>query len=431
MDEIKVCAYCGTEYPANRQTCPLCGMNDAEARKARDQAELEYAGRSASSAPAEEAPHTKDRRRKGGARVAPRKKRGKDRIPTWMTVLICIILAIALFIGIVFAVTSIKSIINAKTPTLDEADPVVSLPDQDQTNDNQDDEANSDDTTDIKPNDDDTTTLDNQTDQSDNPDNNDQQNTVACTSLSINYSDVTLNKAGDSFTITAKVLPDNCTEEVVWSSSDDAICSVENGKVVAVDGGTATITATCGEKTISCIVRCDFAHTGAGANTSSGNYSLSSTDFTLFSAGETTTLTVSGAGSETVTWSSSDDSVATVSSSGTVKAVGSGTATITASVGGKSLNAIVRCNFRDTNVQTPPENTTETGSVTLSHTDVTISAGESFTLSVTGASNATYSTSNAAVCTANGSTITGVASGTATITVNAGGQQLSCIVRVK
>lgn len=36
MDEIKVCAYCGTEYPATRQTCPLCGMNEAEAQKARE-----------------------------------------------------------------------------------------------------------------------------------------------------------------------------------------------------------------------------------------------------------------------------------------------------------------------------------------------------------------------------------------------------------
>ena len=124
MDEIKVCAYCGTEYPATRQTCPLCGMNEAEAQKAREEADF---GTAAPPAAGHSAPVPKGGRKKGGARVA-KKQRGADRIPTWMTVLICIILAIALFIGIVFAVTSIRSMVSAKTPNLPAGDDVVSLP---------------------------------------------------------------------------------------------------------------------------------------------------------------------------------------------------------------------------------------------------------------------------------------------------------------
>lgn len=438
MDEIKVCAYCGTEYPATRQTCPLCGMNEAEAQKAREEADF---GTAAPPAVGHSAPVPKGGRKKGGARVA-KKQRGADRIPTWMTVLICIILAIALFIGIVFAVTSIRSMVSVKTPNLPAGDDVVSLPGAtddlngqgtapDQNPDTPLDPDQDPDASDnIEPNNAGTGDTSNPADSTD----------VLCTSLGINYSDVTLKEAGESFTITPRVLPENCTEEVVWTSSDASICAVEDGKVVAIDGGTATITATCGEKTASCIVRCDFAHTGNGAASTSGSYSLSSTDFTLFSAGETATLTVSGASGQGVTWSTSNASVATIDGSGTVKAVGPGTATVTASVGGKTLSCIVRCSFTASNANTPPADTTEStgtsGSYSLSSTDVTISPGESFTLSVTDSSgaavsSANYGTSNAAVCTANGSSITGVASGTATVTVSVGGQQLSCIVRVK
>lgn len=436
MDEIKVCAYCGTEYPSARPSCPLCGMNDAEAHRAREEAGFDAdLPKAASAAPAQPAADgRRSRRKKGGARVA-KKPRGKDRIPTWMTVLICIILSIALFIGIVFAVTSIRSMIREKTPTLPEDNQgAVSLPGQeDQTTGDQtpeDDPTTPDDTT---------PTVGSDDPQTPEPDSTDAD-AVLCTNLSINYSDVTLKEAGESFTITPRVLPEDCTEQVVWSSSDPAICAVDAGKVVAVDGGTATITATCGEKTASCIVRCDFAHTGAGTVSAAGDYALSSTDFTLFSAGETAALQVSGASGKTITWSSSNAAVASVSGSGTVQAVGPGTATITATVDGTTLSCIVRCSFSassSSGAATPPAGTTETaGSYSLSSTDVTISPGESFTLSVldasgNAASGASYGTSNAAVCTANGSSITGLASGTATVTVSVGGQQLSCIVRVK
>lgn len=103
---------------------PLCGMNEAEAQKAREEADF---GTAAPPAVGHSAPVPKGGRKKGGARVA-KKQRGADRIPTWMTVLICIILAIALFIGIVFAVTSIRSMVSAKTPNLPAGDDVVSLP---------------------------------------------------------------------------------------------------------------------------------------------------------------------------------------------------------------------------------------------------------------------------------------------------------------
>lgn len=419
MDDIQVCAYCGTEYPASRRHCPLCGMDAEEAKKALEQADLSTAAAAEVMADMPHAePHpVKNKRKKGGARVAKR----SDRVPTWMTVLICIILAIALFVGVVLAVISFSSTKEPTNPV--QTDQNLSLPGEDQQNPDTD---NSSDQTDHDLQNPSDTTPDDSNTVVTTP-------TVACTALSINHSDVSLKEAGESFVIQVTMQPENCTEEVVWTVEDPEICSVDNGTVVALDGGTTTITVTCGNQTASCIVRCNFPHTGAAANGSSGNYTLSSEDMTLFSAGETAQLTLNSAAGETVTWSSSNEGVATVNASGKVTAVDGGTATIKATVNGKTLSCIVRCNFKTVNAA--PSNTAETGNgYHLSHEDVTLSIGESFTLNAVDAvgqtaSGAVYSSSNDAVCTIRGATITAVGSGTATVTVTVGGSTMKCIVR--
>ena len=50
--------------------------------------------------------------------------------------------------------------------------------------------------------------------------------------------------------------PENTTDDldVIWSSSDESIISVENGKLTAKKAGTATITAKVGDQTISCTI---------------------------------------------------------------------------------------------------------------------------------------------------------------------------------
>ena len=64
-------------------------------------------------------------------------------------------------------------------------------------------------------------------------------------------SNITLDKTelslsiGDSETLTATIEPDNATNKTVtWSSNNEAVATVENGKVTAVKEGTATITVT-------------------------------------------------------------------------------------------------------------------------------------------------------------------------------------------
>lgn len=67
---------------------------------------------------------------------------------------------------------------------------------------------------------------------------------IEVTSVSLNKSSLAL-EIGESETLTATVLPSNATDKsVTWTSSDQAVAMVANGKVTAVGSGIATITAT-------------------------------------------------------------------------------------------------------------------------------------------------------------------------------------------
>ena len=61
---------------------------------------------------------------------------------------------------------------------------------------------------------------------------------------------------GESETLTATILPNNATDKTVtWTSSDQAVATVANGKITAIGSGNATITATTSNgKTATCIV---------------------------------------------------------------------------------------------------------------------------------------------------------------------------------
>ena len=76
---------------------------------------------------------------------------------------------------------------------------------------------------------------------------------VPATSISL-ASDAETVDAGDTVTLTATVLPENSTDEVIWTSSDDTVATVEDGVVTGVKAGTATITATAGDKTATCTI---------------------------------------------------------------------------------------------------------------------------------------------------------------------------------
>ena len=72
----------------------------------------------------------------------------------------------------------------------------------------------------------------------------------------VSVSPATLNlEAGGTASLTAKVSPSNATNQTVtWSSSDQLVATVSNGTVTALKEGTATITATVGDKSSTCTV---------------------------------------------------------------------------------------------------------------------------------------------------------------------------------
>ena len=63
--------------------------------------------------------------------------------------------------------------------------------------------------------------------------------------ITLNYVNYTLDAIGESIQLTATVSPENATnKDVKWTSSNEAVCVVNNGLVVGVGEGTAVIVAT-------------------------------------------------------------------------------------------------------------------------------------------------------------------------------------------
>ena len=148
------------------------------------------------------------------------------------------------------------------------------------------------------------------------------------TAITVNAARGTSVAAGDSISLTATVLPANANNKnVVWTSSDPAVASVNNnGRVTGVKRGSAVITcasasdsSVCGSITVSVIQKV----TGITPD--------SKTAMTY--AGETVRLgwTVSPADADVqeVTFTSDSPRIATVDADGTVHGLTRGTAEIT------------------------------------------------------------------------------------------------------
>ena len=70
-------------------------------------------------------------------------------------------------------------------------------------------------------------------------------------SVTLNYKKINL-VIGESKNVTATINPSNATDKnITWSSNDNSIATVSNGKITGVKVGTTTITATAGGKSAS------------------------------------------------------------------------------------------------------------------------------------------------------------------------------------
>jgi uncharacterized protein YjdB len=151
---------------------------------------------------------------------------------------------------------------------------------------------------------------------------------VSVTGVSLDVETLEL-EPGETVTLTATVVPDNVTSDVViWSSNDENYVQVDqSGKVTAINKGSATVTVT----------TADGGFTDSVVVTVTGEpvtgVSLSSERLSL-EMGELGALLYAilqpvDAGNQIVSWSSEDPSVAEVSSTGLVTPVGEGSTTIT------------------------------------------------------------------------------------------------------
>jgi len=75
----------------------------------------------------------------------------------------------------------------------------------------------------------------------------------AVESVTLDTTEITLVK-GDEVQLTATVDPSNADQTVVWTSNAEGVATVVDGLVTAVGAGEATITATAGEKSATCVV---------------------------------------------------------------------------------------------------------------------------------------------------------------------------------
>lgn len=135
----------------------------------------------------------------------------------------------------------------------------------------------------------------------------------------------------DTFELAYEIEPaDAYNKEVVWSSSNDNVATVdENGLVKAVGIGKANITITCeddtkGKKTAVCNVTVSQAVTSITLNEDEGSV-IEGKQIQIKA-----TVEPKNAKNKKISWSSSNEAIATVNANGQIKGISTGTAVITA-----------------------------------------------------------------------------------------------------
>ena len=228
---------------------------------------------------------------------------------------------------------------------------------------------------------------------------------------------------GAQATLTATITPSDATNtNVIWTSSDERIATVEKGVITAKTCGEVTITVTTedGEKTATCLVTVYQPVTGISLSVPSvsmkvgDTYQLSATVMPL------------DATNKTVIWSANSDCIS-VDETGLVKGLSKGEAVVTAKTqdGEKEITCTVTVMQPVTGVKLNKENDYLAigGNLTLTASVLPEGANNQ---------NVTWKTDDAAIATVEGGVVTGVAVGTTFITVTTedGGFTAECTVTV-
>ena len=120
--------------------------------------------------------------------------------------------------------------------------------------------------------------------------------TVDVTGIELTPDNLTLTE-GDTYTLSATILPNNATNQAInWSSNMPSVATINNGVVTAISEGAATITATTAEgrytATCNITVTPSPRYTITFATTANGTISTTATEF---KAGDEVVLTITPA----------------------------------------------------------------------------------------------------------------------------------------
>ena len=256
------------------------------------------------------------------------------------------------------------------------------------------------------------------------PSHHHHHRTVAITGVSLSQSSAYLEKPGNTVTLKATAAPENTTQSkyVTWSSSDNTIAAVDrNGKVRAVKGGKAKITAkTVNGKTAVCNVTVRIPAAKVTLNLENKDIEMEKGSSLVLAAvlepADTT---------DQLTWATSDSNIVTIDTDGKINAVNAGTATITAKAGDVSVECKVTVGI-------------SISKLVLDDTDFTLKKGENKALTATIDPPDTTedktviwtSSDNAVAAVDKDGKITAVEGGTAVITAQAGKHTAQCTITV-
>lgn len=422
-----ICDVCGTSYPDTASQCPICGCVRHMERRHRSSAEdetEEYGAYTYVKGGRFSKSNVRKRNRTGNVPVATKankvnkankapveKNRGEEAAANrGITIAV-----IALLLAIVAVVIYIM--LHFFVPELFEVDKTDNNPDKGGVSD----DANKDD-----------------------PNENKDPQEVECTAINIELDEIPLKSAGSGYLLSVTLTPGNTTQKLAYKSLNPDVATVsDRGIVTAVSEGEAIIEITCGNQKAQCKVLCDFDEEDDPSvdppednpvvpPVSMDDFKLNREDFSLLRDDEEWTLYRGVIPVESIEWSSDNESVA-VFKNGVVTAVGNGVTTVYAKYNDVTLKCIVRCYNQNTENNDASDSMGEDG-CRITATDVTISVGESFNLSILDKDGVAVQVTwicDDGGCTISGNWITGAVSGRTTVYAVYNDHTYSCIVRVK
>ncbi len=224
-----ICDICGTTYPDTAQQCPICGYtNESEADRSVQETAAAGRGKVKGGRFSEanvrrrnlqsgETPSRQSRKHDQPEDAFDEEERGSESNPVLVSLLVIVIAALLVTTAFIFFRYFLPNNLPEPTEPSEE-------------------------------------TAQESTEESSVP-------TVPCTSLAITDGvlRVELKQAGDKHLLNVMALPGDTTDELVYTSADESVATVNSeGRVTAVGEGETDILITCGSQSMTCTVICNF-----------------------------------------------------------------------------------------------------------------------------------------------------------------------------